>query len=205
MAPVVSRGGGGGGRAMGAKERKEAAQREKEAGDEAYGEELYKRAAAHYAAAADLDPGDTSCLIKRAAANFSMNKVSSLPIPHAIPRRKPLRFTSPLAAGAFQCKECVADCDEALGRRRRRDARCGCDEKLAADALFLKALALLNLAVCAADHEPAITALEGSLELRPGSKETRAKLDMAKRNRDAFAEQERLDQEAAKTHRDRGL
>jgi stress-induced-phosphoprotein 1 len=177
MAPVVSRGGGGGGRAMGAKERKEAAQREKEAGDEAYGEELYKRAAAHYAAAADLDPGDTSCLIKRAAANFSMNK----------------------------CKECVADCDEALGRRRRRDARCGCDEKLAADALFLKALALLNLAVCAADHEPAITALEGSLELRPGSKETRAKLDMAKRNRDAFAEQERLDQEAAKTHRDRGL
>lgn len=100
----------------------------------------------------------------------------------------------------------MADCDEALGRRRRRrDARCGCDEKLAADALFLKALALLNLAVCAADHEPAITALEGSLELRPGSKETRAKLEMAKRNRDAFAEQERLDQEAAKTHRDNGL
>uniref|UniRef100_A0A0E0DXA2 Uncharacterized protein n=1 Tax=Oryza meridionalis TaxID=40149 RepID=A0A0E0DXA2_9ORYZ len=207
MAPVVSRGGG---RGMGAKERKEAAQREKDAGDEAYDEELYKRAAAHYAAAADLDPGDISCLIKRATANFSMNKVSSLPIPHTIPRRKPLRFTSPRAAGAFQCKECVTDCDEALRRRRRRrrrrrDARCGCDEKLAADALFIKALALLNLAVCAADHEPAITALEGSLELRPGSKETRAKLDMAKRNRDAFAEQERLDQEAAKTHRDKGL
>uniref|UniRef100_A0A0D3GD29 RING-type E3 ubiquitin transferase n=1 Tax=Oryza barthii TaxID=65489 RepID=A0A0D3GD29_9ORYZ len=109
-------------------------------------------------------------------------------------------------AGPEACEECVADCDEALGRRRRRrDARCGCDEKLAADALFLKALALLNLAVCAADHEPAITALEGSLELRPGSKETRAKLEMAKRNRDAFAEQERLDQEAAKTHRDKGL
>nr|BAX24936.1 putative Heat shock protein STI [Oryza punctata] len=156
---------------MGAKERKEAAQREKDAGDEAYDEELYKRAVAHYAAAADLDPGDISCLIKRAKANFSMNK----------------------------CKECVVDCDEAL----RRAARC--EVKLAADALFLKALALLNLAVCAADHEPAITALEESLKLCPGNKETRAKLGMAKRNMDAFAEQERLDQEAAKTHRDKGL
>uniref|UniRef100_A0A0E0D4B8 Uncharacterized protein n=1 Tax=Oryza meridionalis TaxID=40149 RepID=A0A0E0D4B8_9ORYZ len=97
------------------------------------------------------------------------------------------------------CKECVVDCDEAL--RRRRATRS--EEKLAADALFLKAMTLLNLAVCAADHEPVIMALEGSLKLCPGSKEMQAKLDMAKRNRDVFAEQERLDQEAAKTHRNK--
>uniref|UniRef100_J3MBJ4 RING-type E3 ubiquitin transferase n=1 Tax=Oryza brachyantha TaxID=4533 RepID=J3MBJ4_ORYBR len=95
-------------------------------------------------------------------------------------------------------KECVRDCDEAVERGRELRA----DNKLVARALSRKASALLKLAACAADYEPAIRALQQWLA-EQYSEDTLAKLDEAEKARKEVEEQERLDQEAADHHRDK--
>ncbi|KAF0901530.1 hypothetical protein E2562_003511 [Oryza meyeriana var. granulata] len=92
-------------------------------------------------------------------------------------------------------EDCVSDCDEAVERGRELRSSIG----LVADALSWKGSALLELAACAADYEPAITALRLSLRLCPGNKETRAKLDEAESVKKSFE-----DQEAADHHQDEG-
>lgn len=99
-----------------------------------------------------------------------------------------------------QYKECVRDCDEAVDRGRELNA----DHKLIAKALSRKASALLEVASCAGDYEPVIRALQQSLA-EHYSDETHAKLDKAVDARMELEEQERLDQEAADHHRERGL
>ncbi|EEC80073.1 hypothetical protein OsI_21792 [Oryza sativa Indica Group] len=96
-------------------------------------------------------------------------------------------------------KECVRDCDEAVEKGRELRA----DNKLVARALARKASALLKLAACAADYDPAIRALQQSLA-EHYSEETLAKLGEAEEARKEIEERERLDQEAADHHRDRG-
>ncbi|KAL5225503.1 hypothetical protein ABZP36_012142 [Zizania latifolia] len=96
-------------------------------------------------------------------------------------------------------KECVRDCDEAVERGRELRA----DHKLVARALSRKASALLKLAACAADYDPAIRALQQSLA-EHYSDETLAKLEEAEGARKEIEEKERLDQEAADHHHDRG-
>uniref|UniRef100_J3MBH5 RING-type E3 ubiquitin transferase n=1 Tax=Oryza brachyantha TaxID=4533 RepID=J3MBH5_ORYBR len=87
-----------------------------------------------------------------------------------------------------QYEECVIDCDEAL----KRSGGGGGGDKLAAKALSWKGLALLNLAACAADCEPAILALRQSLG-KHYREETHAVLDEAERAMESFQEQEAAD------------
>nr|BAX25132.1 stress-induced protein sti1-like protein (ISS) -like [Oryza brachyantha] len=87
-----------------------------------------------------------------------------------------------------QYEECVIDCDEAV----KRSGGGGGGDKLAAKALSWKGLALLNLAACAADCEPAILALRQSLG-KHYREETHAVLDEAERAMESFQEQEAAD------------
>ncbi|KAG8067002.1 hypothetical protein GUJ93_ZPchr0005g14664 [Zizania palustris] len=100
----------------------------------------------------------------------------------------------------YEYKECVRDCDEAVERGRELRA----DNKLVARALSREASALLKLATCAADYDPAIRALQQSLA-EHYSDETLAKLEEAEGSRKGIKEKERLDQEAADHHHDRGF
>ena len=102
--------------------------------------------------------------------------------------------------GHFQYKECVRDCDEAVKRGRDLSA----DNKLVAKALLRKASALLELASCSGDYAPAIRALEQSLT-EHYSEETHEKLNKAVLVKKELEEQERLDQEMADQHREKGL
>uniref|UniRef100_A0A0A8XW52 Uncharacterized protein n=1 Tax=Arundo donax TaxID=35708 RepID=A0A0A8XW52_ARUDO len=96
-------------------------------------------------------------------------------------------------------RDCVRDFDEAVERGRELRA----DNKLIARALSRKAEAMLKLAGCAEDYAPAIRALQQSLA-EHYSEETLAKLVEAESARKELEEQERLDQEAADHHRERG-
>lgn len=113
-----------------------------------------------------------------------------------------ISFLTNRAAAYFtmgKYKECARDCDEAVERGRELNA----DNKLIAKALSRKASALLELAGCAGDFAPAIRALEQSLA-EHYSEETLQKLNEAERERKALEEQERLDQEVADQHREKG-
>ncbi|KAK3131705.1 hypothetical protein QOZ80_6AG0510180 [Eleusine coracana subsp. coracana] len=96
-------------------------------------------------------------------------------------------------------KDCVRDCDEAVERGREISA----DHKLIAKALLRKASALLEDASCAEDYASVVRALQQSLA-EHYSEETLEKLDEAESARKELEEQERLDQEAADHHRERG-
>jgi hypothetical protein len=100
----------------------------------------------------------------------------------------------------LQYKECVRDCDEAVKRGRDLSA----DNKLVAKALLRKASALLELAACSGDYAPAIRALEQSLT-EHYSEETHEMLNRAVVVQKELEEQERLDQEMADQHREKGL
>lgn len=184
-------------------EREAEARREKEAGNAAYRKLYLETAVRHYTRGALLDPRDISFLTNRAAAYLLMSKVrlsvSAMPpnpssLSDCLTSRR-WRLVSPL-----QYKECVRDCDEAVEKGRELRA----DNKLVARALARKASALLKLAACAADYDPAIRALQQSLA-EHYSEETLAKLGEAEEARKEIEERERLDQEAADHHRDRGL
>ncbi|TVU12422.1 hypothetical protein EJB05_46066 [Eragrostis curvula] len=95
--------------------------------------------------------------------------------------------------------ECVRDCDEAAERGRELNA----DRKLIAKALSRKASALLELATCAREYALVIRALQQSLA-EHYSDDTLAKLEEVEDTRMELEEQERLDQEAADHHRERG-
>lgn len=152
-------------------ERAAEAQREKEAGNDAYRKQYLETAVDHYTRGAALDPRDISFLTNRAAAYLLMSKY----------------------------KECVSDCEEAVERGRELRA----DNRLLARALSRKGSALLKLAACAADYAPAIRALQQSLA-EHYSEDTRDKLDQAESARKEIEERERLDQEAADHHRQKG-
>uniref|UniRef100_A0A453QTJ1 Uncharacterized protein n=1 Tax=Aegilops tauschii subsp. strangulata TaxID=200361 RepID=A0A453QTJ1_AEGTS len=152
-------------------ERAAEAQREKEAGNDAYRKQYLETAVDHYTRGAALDPRDISFLTNRAAAYLLMSKY----------------------------RECVRDCEEAVERGRELRA----DNRLLARALSRKAAALLKLAACAADYAPAVRALQQSLA-EHYSEDTRHKLDQAETARKEIEERERLDQEAADHHRQRG-
>lgn len=94
----------------------------------------------------------------------------------------------------------MSDCEEAVERGRELRA----DNRLLARALSRKGSALLKLAACAADYAPAIRALQQSLA-EHYSEDTRDKLDQAESARKEIEERERLDQEAADHHRQKGL
>jgi hypothetical protein len=102
--------------------------------------------------------------------------------------------------GHFQYKECVRDCEGAVERGRDLSAA----NKLIAKALLRKASALLELATCSGDYAPAIRALQQSLT-EHYSEETHEKLNKAVVVKKELEEQERLDQETADQHRERGL
>lgn len=113
-----------------------------------------------------------------------------------------ISFLTNRAAAYFhlgKSKECVRDCDEAVERGRELRA----DNKLIARALSRKASVLLKLAGCAGDYAPAIRALQQSLA-EHYSEDTLDKLDEAESARKELEEQERLNQEAADHHRERG-
>jgi len=94
----------------------------------------------------------------------------------------------------------VRDCDEAVKRGRELST----DNKLIAKALTRKAAALIKLADCARDYAPAIRALRQSLD-EHHSEETLEKLNKAVIVKKELEEQERLDQETADQHREKGL
>uniref|UniRef100_A0A453QTI6 Uncharacterized protein n=1 Tax=Aegilops tauschii subsp. strangulata TaxID=200361 RepID=A0A453QTI6_AEGTS len=178
-------------------ERAAEAQREKEAGNDAYRKQYLETAVDHYTRGAALDPRDISFLTNRAAAYLLMSKVGHPPpqILRPNPRLAPVAYLGL----PFQYRECVRDCEEAVERGRELRA----DNRLLARALSRKAAALLKLAACAADYAPAVRALQQSLA-EHYSEDTRHKLDQAETARKEIEERERLDQEAADHHRQRG-
>ena len=112
-----------------------------------------KEAVEHYT----LGPRDITFLTNRAAAYFRIGKVSpgsrSPPL-HSHYDSIPYPRCDPPAANALghvQYEECARDCDEAVKRGRELSS----GSELIAKALFQKALALLELACCAADYTPA--------------------------------------------------
>uniref|UniRef100_A0A0D9WM64 RING-type E3 ubiquitin transferase n=1 Tax=Leersia perrieri TaxID=77586 RepID=A0A0D9WM64_9ORYZ len=116
---------------MGAPEKqKEAAEKEKKAGDKAYDIEDYEAAAKHYGRGALIDGSDLSFFIKLAKAKFGMKMYKEC---------------------AFYCDELITKAMEMSGNNK---------EELIKEAQLWKASALANLATCAKDCEPAITLLE---------------------------------------------
>ncbi|AQL01875.1 U-box domain-containing protein 33 [Zea mays] len=113
-----------------------------------------------------------------------------------------ISFLTNRAAAYFHMgkyKECVRDCEGAVERGRDLSAA----NKLIAKALLRKASALLELATCSGDYAPAIRALQQSLT-EHYSEETHEKLNKAVVVKKELEEQERLDQETADQHRERG-
>ncbi|XP_066374647.1 U-box domain-containing protein 70-like [Miscanthus floridulus] len=162
---------------MEADERVEEARCAKEAGNDAYRKSFLETAVEHYTRGALLDPRDISFLTNRAAAYFRLGKY----------------------------KECARDCDEAMKRGRDLSAdnkQTGTDNKLVAKALSRMPSALLELAACSGDYASAIRALEQSLT-EHYCEETHEKLNKAVVVKEP-EEQERLDQEMADQHREKG-
>ncbi|CAL5432718.1 unnamed protein product [Camellia sinensis] len=156
-----------------ARERKAQALKEKEAGNAAYKKKDFENAIQHYTKAIELYDEDISFLTNRAAVYLEMGK------------------------GLYD--ECIKDCDKAVERGRELRS----DYKMVARALTRKASALVKMAKCSKDYDPAIETFQKALT-EHRNPDTLKKLNDAEKAKKELEQQEYFDPNIADEEREKG-
>lgn len=100
----------------------------------------------------------------------------------------------------FQYEECIKDCDKAVERGRELRS----DFKMIAKALTRKGTALVKMAKCSKDYEPAIEAFQKALT-EHRNPDTLKKLNEAEKARKELEQQEYFDPKLADEEREKGI
>jgi stress-induced-phosphoprotein 1 len=153
------------------RQRKDEAQKEKEAGNSAYKKKDFETAIHHYTKAIELNDEDISFLTNRAAVFLEMGKF----------------------------EECIKDCDKAVERGRELRS----DYKMVARALTRKGTALVKMAKCSKDFEPAIETFHKALT-EHRNPDTLKKLNDAEKAKKELEQQEYFDPKLADDEREKG-
>jgi len=98
-----------------------------------------------------------------------------------------------------QYEECIKDCDKAVERGRELRS----DFKMIAKALTRKGTALVKMAKCSKDYEPAIEAFQKALT-EHRNPDTLKKLNEAEKARKELEQQEYFDPKLADEEREKG-
>ncbi|GER28016.1 stress-inducible protein [Striga asiatica] len=203
------------------KERKAQALKEKESGNAAYKKKDFDTAIEHYSKAIELDDEDISFITNRAAVYLEMGKftsgiirIYSCPIQHCdFPVRsihRICRADSSKAVFRKLCylywiklgrsyEDCIKDCDKAVERGRELRA----DFKMIARALTRKGSALVKMAKCSKDYEPAIETFQKALT-EHRNPDTLKKLNDAEKAKKDLEQLEYFDPQIADAEREKG-
>lgn len=100
----------------------------------------------------------------------------------------------------FQYEECIKDCDKAVERGRELRS----DFKMIAKALTRKGTALVKMAKCSKDYEPAIECFQKALT-EHRNPDTLKKLNDAEKARKELEQQEYFDPKLADEEREKGI
>lgn len=100
----------------------------------------------------------------------------------------------------FQYEECIKDCDKAVERGRELRS----DYKMVARALTRKGSALVKLARCSKDYDPAIETFQKALT-EHRNPDTLKKLNDAERAKKELEQQEYFDPKIADEEREKGI
>jgi stress-induced-phosphoprotein 1 len=100
----------------------------------------------------------------------------------------------------FQYEECIKDCDKAVERGRELRS----DFKMIAKALTRKGTALVKMAKCSKDYEPAIECFQKALT-EHRNPDTLKKLNDAEKARKELEQQEYFDPNLADVEREKGI
>lgn len=113
-------------------------------------------------------------------------------------------FSVPIAlmklVSTFQYEECIKDCDKAVERGRELRS----DFKMIARALTRKGSALVKLAKCSKDFDPAIESFQKALT-EHRNPDTLKKLNDAERAKKELEQQEYFDPKVADEEREKGI
>ncbi|KAL6004894.1 hypothetical protein ACLOJK_005451 [Asimina triloba] len=173
------------------KRRKAEAQKEKEMGNATYKKKDFETAIQHYTKAIELDDEDISFLTNRAAVYMEMGKIESQ-LHHDV-----VMWTG--FGTQFSYDDCIKDCDKAVERGRELRS----DFKMIARALTRKGTALVKLAKCSKDYEPAIEAFQKALT-EHRNPDTLKKLNEAEKAKKDLEQQEYFDPQKADEEREKG-
>ncbi|PKU79113.1 Heat shock protein STI [Dendrobium catenatum] len=196
-----------------AKQRKAEAQKEKEKGNTAYKKKDFEEAINHYTKAIELDDEDISFLTNRAAVYLEMGKDAgntllkyekiSLMMDHSLEGKLKKLATMKNKKGwekKSEYEDCIADCDKAVERGRELHS----DFKMIARALTRKGSALVKVAKCSKDYEPAIETFQKALT-EHRNPDTLKKLNDAERAKKEAEQQEYYDPKIADEEREKGI